>query len=303
MQKATRFLLVAISVVSMFWKPGWSFSQPPLNFGATSFLDGGGAPSGLYGVQYVQFINGEKAIGNDGNVIPGDAKLDVLVSLTQVYYLSKCKFLGAYVGFDSLIPVAAPTLQGNLGPIPLTNNTAGIGDLAIGPALQWNDTKIAGKIPFFHRAEVYVILPTGKYDQSKAANPGSNITTWEGYYSFTTFLSPKLETSWRFLYALNGENPDTHKKPGQLFHLNYAFSQEITSEWRLGISGYYLQQTTEDRDNNKKGNGTKERAYAAGPGVAYVGQGLTFMLTHPIEFGVRNRFEGSRTTLQLIHKF
>lgn len=303
MQRLKRLFVLAIPLVALFWNPGWSFNQPPLNFGATSFLDGGGAPSGLYGVQYVQFIGGDKAIDNNGDVIPGEAKVDALVSLTQVYYLSKLKFLGAYVGFDSLIPVAAPTVEGNIGPSGMTSNTAGIGDLAIGPALQWNDTKIAGKIPYFHRAEVYVILPTGKYDPSKSANPGSNITTWEGYYSFTTFLSPKLETSWRFLYAFNGENKDTHIKPGQLFHLNYAFSQEISAKWRLGVSGYYLQQITEDQINGIKSNGSKERAYAVGPGVAYVGQGLTFMLTHPIEFGVRNRFEGSRTTLQMIHKF
>ena len=49
--------------------------------------------------------------------------------------------------------------------------------------------------------------------------------------------------------------------------------------------------------------GSKERAVALGPGLAYLSPGVTLMLTHPIEFGVRNRFKGSRTTLQIIHHF
>jgi len=37
--------------------------------------------------------------------------------------------------------------------------------------------------------------------------------------------------------------------------------------------------------------------------LAYQGPGLTAMLSHPIEFWGQNRFVGSRTTLQLIHRF
>jgi hypothetical protein len=123
------------------------------------------------------------------------------------------------------------------------------------------------------------------------------------YYAFTWFFSEKWETSLRLFYTFNGENDDTKVKPGQLFHGNYAFSRAITSQWRAGVTGYVIQQTTEDRLNGTKLPGTKERGFSAGPGVAYVGPGLTLFFSAPIEFGVRNRFQGTRTSLELVHRF
>ncbi len=279
-----------------------AFNQPPLNLSATTFLDGGGAPPGFFLMEYVQFINGEKAVDNNGRSIPGGGRVNVLVSLHQFYYLSPLKLWGANVGLDVLAPVSATTVRGNLGPIPISANTAGLGDVAIGPALQWNDTKIKG-IPIFQRWEMYTVLPSGKYAKSFIVNPGSNIHTYETYYAFTTFLSPRIETSWRIQYAFHSENKETQIKPGQVLHVNYAFSYGLTQKWRLGAAGYVLQQLNDDELNGFKIAGSKEKGYAAGPGLVYLGGAASIMCSHVTEFGGRNRFQGSRTTLQIINRF
>lgn len=295
-------LFVLMGVILTPTASVFAFNQPPLNLSATTFLDGGGAPPGLFLMEYVQFINGRKAVDNNGKGIPGGGRVNALVNLHQFYYLSSLKFLGANVGIDSLVPVSATTVRGSLGPVPINANTAGLGDVTFGPALQWNDMKIKG-VPFFHRWEFYAVLPTGKYDKSYIVNTGSNIRTYETYYAFTTFLSPKIETSWRIQYAVHSENKDTRVKPGQVLHVNYAFSYGLTSKWRLGAAGYLLQQTTDDELNGAKVAGLRERGYAAGPGLVYLGGAASIMCSHVSEFGGKNRFQGSRTTLQIINRF
>lgn len=281
---------------------GHAFQQPPLNLASTSYFDGGPVQPGVHFAEYVISISGRKAIDHQGEIIPGNGRVSALVSLNQIFVLTPIKIFGANVGIDSLLPVSSASGSGSLGSSPITFNRGGVGDLAIGPALQWNNGKL-GAIPFFSRFEVYCILPTGRYDKNYMVNPGSNLTTWEGYYSFTTFLSPKTETSWRFLYGVHGYNEDLNIKPGQVFHLNYAISQSVTKKWKVGFNGYFLKQVTNDMLNGDPMADSKERVTSIGPGLVYLGEGLTFMLNHPIEFGVRNRFSGERTTLQLIHKF
>jgi hypothetical protein len=298
----TRNGLLFMASIALFPSVVWAFNQPPVNLTATTFLDGGGAPSGWYLVEYVQFVEGREARDRKGNKLPGDARVNVLAHLNQIYYQSSVKILGGYLAGQVLLPVVTPSAKGSIGPIPITANTGGLGDIVAGPALQWNDSKLFGA-PFFHRFEVDFTFPTGKYDKNMSVNSGSNILTVDPYYAFTWFPSRNLETSFRLWYAFHGENDETKVKPGRLFHMNYAASYQAHPRLRLGAAGYYLQQTTEDEVAGVKSSGSKERAFALGPGLVYMGQGLTAMLSHPVEFGVRNRFKGSRTTLQLIHKF
>jgi hypothetical protein len=296
--------LFVICLASWNDQPVWAFNQPPVNLSATTFVDGG-APPGLYFVNYTIFTEGRKALDNDGNTIPGAARVNVLVQLNQLYWHTNVHFLGGDLGIDMLLPVVSPSVRGGFGPFPLTANTAGLGDFAFGPALQWDKGSLAGR-PFFQRIETAVTFPTGKYDKNISVNPGSNLLTVDSYYSFVWFFSQKWETSLRLWYAFHGENDDSafgKVKPGQLLHINYAISREIAPRLRLGAAGYLLTQTTEDTVNGVKSQNSKERAMAVGPGLVYMGNGLTMMLSHPIEFGVRNRFQGSRTTLQLIHRF
>jgi len=72
---------------------------------------------------------------------------------------------------------------------------------------------------------------------------------------------------------------------------------------RLGVNGYYLQQTTPDRVGGAAQPGSEERVFAVGPGLLFGSPAFTLMLSHPIESSVRNRFRGSRTNLELVLKF
>ncbi|MDD5656201.1 MAG: transporter, partial [Elusimicrobia bacterium] len=64
-----------------------------------------------------------------------------------------------------------------------------------------------------------------------------------------------------------------------------------------------LQQLADDKVGGVVQARSRERAFALGPVLAYAGPGLAAALTYQREFGVRNRFAGAQTTLQLIHHF
>lgn len=286
----------------------WGFEQPPLNLSATTFLDGG-APRGFYYLNYSIFVNGNKPMDKDGNVIPGGAHGNALTQMQQFYYYSSLRVLGGDAACMVAIPLVAVTAKGEMptpgGPAPLVSDTAGLGDFVFGPAIHWDGGQLLGG-PVFYRAELTITLPTGRYSNDGKIDAGSNLTTLDPYASVVWMFLPKWETSWRFFYTVHSTNKDHYKgdvKPGDVVHLNYAVSREVLPQWRLGMAGYYLQQIKEDKINGEDAQNSKERVISAGPGFAYMGQGLTAMFSYPLEFSVENRFKGSRATLQLIHKF
>ena len=299
------FWLAVFAAASLFSGRALAYNQPPFNMSATSFLDGGGGPAGLYFVDYAIFTDGAKALDGKGKTIPGGARVNVLTLLNQLVYQSNVKVLGGNLMGTALVPIVAPTVSGSMphpptgASAPVTVNTAGVGDPIAGAGVQWTGT-LFGK-PFFHRAEVDVTFPVGRYDKNLDVNPGAHVAIYEPYYVCTWIPDPLWDIDLKAFYAVNGRNNETKVKPGQLLHFNFAASRQMGGKWRLGVSGYYAQQLTEDKGTSS--TDTKERAIGIGPGLVYQGEGLMLMLTHPIEFGVQNRFQGSRTTLQFVHRF
>lgn len=281
--------------------PAWGFNQPPANLSVTTFMDGG-APPGLYYLNYSIFTDGRRAVDKEGNVIPGGAQVNAFAQLHQLYYVTGYKLFGAKFALDLLVPLVAVTAKGSLGAFPVTANNAGVGDILAGFALQWDEGRLFDR-PLLRRFESDVSMPTGKYDKSFAANPGNRLWTVDSYYSFVWFFAEKWETSLRLWYAYHTENPDTRVRPGQRAHVNYAVSRQVLAKLRLGAAGYALRQLTDDKIAGVRQPDSRERVVALGPGLVYQGGGLTAMLSHPMEFWGQNRFIGSRTTLQLIHRF
>ena len=333
MQRIT--LLVTLGVLCFLTKASTlAYDQPSVNLGFTSFLDGAPpAGPGFYFTEYLQFYTADKLADADGktiripnvNGVLKQPELDVFVSLNQFIYQSDQKvLLGGKWGLDVIVPVVWFDLdQKNIAGVG--DNGTGIGDVLVGPYLQW-DPIMLGERPFFmHRVELQCITPTGRYNDDQALNPGANFFSFDPYWAATIFPTAKWSISWRIHYLWNDENSDPHAvlpypgarnyQAGQAVHLNWATEYEVIAKrLRLGLNGYYLRQITDSEVNGRNvddvlipgGNniGGREEVIGIGPGGVYhFSPNDHLFLNSYFELGARNRTEGQRVVLRWVHHF
>jgi len=312
MKYSPKLLFVAgLSLVALLVGPAAAYDQPlGLNLGATSFLDGiPPAGPGFYFSEYVQYYTADKFAGP----VPfaKDAEASAWVSLSQFIYQSNQKVLfGGKWGLDVIVPVAFLDADDRNG--FLTDNGSGLGDVYVGPFLQWDPIMGEQGPIFVHRVEFQTIWPTGKYDNEKALNPGSNYFSFDPYWAFTWFALPKVEVSGRVHYLWNSENEDPFigsgavdsTQAGQAWHANFAASYEVLpKQLRVGVNGYYLKQFESSEVDGDKA-GLKEEVFAVGPGALWSFSPDTHLFFNAyFETDTEARPEGERFYLRLVHHF
>ena len=292
---------LCLLLTSSIATPARAYDQPAINLGFTSFLDGGPpAGPGLYFSEYLQYYTTDKL----KNFPNPTLKADVFVSLNQLIYQSDQELLfGGKWGLDIIQPIVS--IDSDLP------HQSGLGDLLVGPFLQWDPLMGPNGPRFMQRVELQFILPTGRYSATKALNPGSNFFSFNPYWSGTLFLSPKLTASVRLHYLWNAENDDPNSmgpvndsQAGQAIHGNFATEYEVIPKMlRLGINGYFFNQISSSKQNGVKVPG-KERVLAVGPGAMLsFSQDTHLFFNSYFESNVAYRPKGEKYLLRLVHHF
>ena len=320
MKRICVFVFVFTLIVGLKWTPVQAYDLPALNLGFTSFVDGiPPAGPGHYFTQYVQYWTSDKFKDKNGDsALPGfaDEDLNAWIGLSQYVYQSDQELLfGGKWGIDVIIPLVHLDLDYGLPNIfgfPEDNN-GGVGDILIGPFLQW-DPIMGEKGPIFvHRIELQMIFPTGKYDDDRELNPGSNFFSFNPYWSGTLFLGPKWTVTTRIHYLWNDKNDDPNRnfvgaddtRAGQAIHANFAFSYDLLpKQLRVGINGYYLKQITDTEMDGHDISGRREQVLGIGPGLLYsFSRDDHLFLNTYFETETENRPEGTRINLRWVHHF
>jgi len=300
--------------------PTLAYELPPVNLGFTSFLDGA-PPSGpgWYFQEYLQTLRSAKLTdaGGDQLHLPTagglrPAEVDVDVALTQVVYQSDQELMfGGKWGINFMLPHVGFDLDPEDN-FALSANSDGFGDLLVGPYLQWDPVMGPNGPRFVQRVELQMILPTGKYDDGNALNPGSNFFSFNPYWAGTVFLSPTWTASWRLHYLWNDTNDDPYAplgadeiQAGQAIHANFATAWEVLPKrLRLGINGYFLKQITDSEVDGHDLADSKEQVFAIGPGLVYHFSPDTHLFFNAyFESNAENRPEGDRFNLRFVHHF
>jgi hypothetical protein len=252
---------------------------PPINLGFTSFLDGGPpAGPGFYFQQYFQYYRSTEFKDENGDEIPLLGNLDLGISLSQFIYQSDQPILlGGKWGIDVIVPLVLVDVDP--GSLPLLDDSGfGLGDVLVGPYIQWDPIMGPDGPKFMHRFELQTTYPTGRYRDDRVLNPGSNFFTINPYWAATYFITPRWEASTRIHYLWNSKNnrPNTTLFPGaddvqsgQAIHLNFASSYELLPKrLHVGLNGYYVKQITDSEVDGSKVSG-REQLLGIGPGAVW----------------------------------
>lgn len=311
-----RALISSLLAVLFLTTPAPAYDLPSVNLGLTTFLDGGPpAGPGFYFSQYLQYYTSDQFNDDSGDEMNlPDPDLNVGVSLSQFLYQSDREVLwGGKWGLNVIIPVVSLDADyGAPGPFP-EDNGSGLGDILVGPFLQWDPIMGKNGPIFMHRIELQMIFPTGEYSENKELNPGSNFFSFNPYWVGTLFITPHWTASTRIHYLWNDKNDDPNRgfgnaddtQAGQAIHLNFSSAYEvIPGKLRVGLNGYYLKQITDTEVDGNKVDDRCEEVFAIGPGLLWhISKDSHLFFNTYFETDSENRTKGDRFNLRFVHHF
>lgn len=303
------------SVRALLGAPGQEMSMPQLpglygqlwlqDYRATRFRDGDGAD------QRFAVAPGVTA-RREGNIhaqvlVPrltwvsearlGEGRLGVSATLPLIHMDVKTRLVGEFpAGTPAAVKAA---VQGQLDALAATRSDRfnGVGDMEVAPFVDFQDDE--SRLVLL----AAVVLPTGAYDPARSVNTGSG-----RFYTLRPGLlwgrawESGLEMGVRATYSFNTRNSATEVRSGQYLHLDGSALYRLSDQWRVGLGGYALQQTTRDTGAAAAADGGKVRAFALGPTVAWQSLDGTWALEAKWlpEFSVENRPEGRTAWVRLM---
>ncbi|MEO9804239.1 MAG: transporter [Reichenbachiella sp.] len=291
-----------------------NLAQPPGNFGLTTVLDGSPPGPGIFFMEYLSHYSGSLR-DPDGNEVKPNTTDAIDISstllLNQFVWISNKQILGGNFLANVVVPIV---IIDSKSPYDLVGKN-GLGDITIGPGIQWFNKKLFG-IPYFHRVELDFIIPIGSHDFGGGATPinaGSKFFTFQPYYSQTLMFSPALSVSLRHHLSFNGkytEVPNLDLRVGNFYHLNYSvdhiigkgrFQPGTSGETRLGVQGYFGTQLNDDTANDVDIPDSKESVFAIGPQIHHLTKkGLMLEFKVAFETVAKNRPKGIRSTFRIL---
>ncbi|WP_121812194.1 SphA family protein [Mucilaginibacter kameinonensis] len=281
---------------------------PPTNLGLANIYDGVAGKPGFIYQGYAQYFQAHQLNDGFGNNTHSDLKVNSLLQMNQLIYLSPVRVMGGKLGFTVIVPFVqiSSSRLNNQAQAP-TVNPGVLGDVVQGTAVQWSDKKLFGK-PFSHRVEFDINVPVGSYDSRYNINPSSHVWAYGIYHAFTLMLNDQISISSRNQFNYNSHFIGQKSKAGAYYNGNYSIDYSILKSLKIEAAAYYLTQFNQDSYDGgshyyqgKYGiDDTKERVFGYGPGLAYFAPNGTLIEAKVFfETAAKNRFEGTRPTLRI----
>jgi hypothetical protein len=253
-------------------------------------------------------------------------KLDSIVDTMRYIRVTNVKVAGGDLFYHVVVPTGykhvalSDITEANvLGP----NSHAGLGDIETGVGIAWH----CGN---FHNLFAFDwVMPTGEYSGDYAGRATSNRNfkpdpgnLGRNYWSFNpiwafTYLGdkdspiPGLELSAKLIYFVNTVNSETGYVSGQEFDVDYLAGYHINKDWAIGANGFFLYQTTKDRQFGRtavnpltgRADGVLGRNFSVGPAISYTLPKGCVTFKYQRDVWDQNRPEGDKYWRKLVFLF
>lgn len=214
---------------------------------------------GLFAVEQFNYSSADGLYDNKGNKRPIPFKTDVFSATTRLLASYGVEWMGAKVYSQLVLPVVSlhTEVMGH------GENHNGLSNVTVTPLLLRWDVAAHTNVTFgFDFA-----LKTGSYDPNRTS-------VAVGYTSYQPVLAIRhndpngldLGISNRLLF--NDKNSDTNYRSGTAYVADFIGGWNF-GKWKVGVTGSYLNQFTDDRQNGTDITGNRMRSFAMGPTVAY----------------------------------
>lgn len=265
--------------------------------GAENWLGGAVPPPGQYFLGYAGHYSGKLRDGDGNQVNAGGRTPTVDASFVVGRYVNvtQTTLFGANYGWQVIVPVVHQAID--VAPLGGRVTSDGLADMVVTPIL------LGWHTPTLHTvAAVDLILPTGRYDKADPRKSiGANYVSVEPLYGMT-YLNDGWEVTGKFMLNFKGRNDDTNYRSGTDFHTDYLVGRKF-GPVDIGLSGYYLKQLNDDKQNGLKvgSDGNRGEVFAIGPSLKYTtAGGVHLMASWQHETMVKNRFGGDKLWLKAI---
>ena len=264
--------------------------------GAENYMAGALPPPGVYGLLYGQSYSADQVRDNDGrDVTPQGFKVRANALAARLAWVPDVRLLGGDLVLHTIIPMV--DLSVSVG--GARQHKTGFGDITVGAGIGWHHDANWHTV-----AAIDLFLPTGSYRKGDLANIGRNHYATQAVYAISRISPDGLNLDAKMHYLINGRNSDTGYRSGQQFHFEYAAGWGVAPGWVVGVGGYGVTQTTDDRSRGTVVPENRARAFSIGPSVKYDGgKGWFVTAKWENEIYVRNRAKGSGLWLKAVFPF
>ncbi len=323
-QKLAKILqpLLAAGIILCCAAISWAGGGKAYPLGAEDFLNGMVPPPGYYFINYAYYYNADDMADDSGDDIAVFDEATVAADVLRFIWTSDRQIAGGFYGQHLFIPYLDVDVDfkdpvGSKGKKHFSDE--GLPYIIYSPfILSWH--LMEGKL---HLATSLcdIYIPTGNDDKGNLANVSRNFWGFEPVLGVTWLPTEKLAFSLKLMYDFYSQQDDyatplgdVDRDPGQEFHCDYSVSYALTPAWRLGINGYYHQQTTKDDFDEDDyaasplvGLGVPapaitalfddeedalSRVFAIGPGIWYNHKNMFFSLKTQYESNAKSMTEG-----------
>jgi len=242
---------------------------------------------------YSMYYHADKFAGNGGESSVPNFEADALVDALRVVHTWDIPSGPFELASGIVVPFVHSKLRVPVG----SDSRGGLGDIVLHGLYVGYKKPEAGLFSFL---AFDFALPTGSFSEKRIANTGLNSYGFMPNANLTWFPNSRTELSATLGYEINSPNRDTHYHSGNIAFLDWVAGYSVLQNLQIGLQGYALRQTTDDKLNGEAvGDGFRGQVLAIGPQIRYnFSREAGIILKWQSEIHVRNRPEGDKLWVQ-----